>query len=204
MNIPEDVKDRGVGACHVYVQAINSGTSPKMAEMFACQQAPTSSTDRDLGRGSKRLLDQFDGDDMYVEGIVSEARRHGYNPNPNYIYDQQLASFSGDPDAFVPPHDAKAHYKRIIEKQGRSCDELHVKVEKRDEEVEQIPLGENIVKHLVSKEVQAHPEAAKESYKDLAQEMINRHGYNPNARDDTLIGIDGMEEMGDMANWDSV
>lgn len=203
MNIPIEVRLRGQRAQEIFSAAIAKGTSLPMAIMFACQQPPNSSTDTDLGRGSQRLLEQFDGDEEYVNGIVSEARKHGYNPNPNYIYDPQLAQAPGDPDGFVPPHDAKAHYKRVIEKQGRSS-QGHVKVEKREEEVKQIPLGENIVNHLIAREVQANPEAAKESHKDLAQEMINRHGYDPKATDNTFIGTDGMEQMGDMDNWDTV
>lgn len=198
-DVPANVRRLGQGACYIYKQAIERGTAPMMAEMFACRKAPNSSTDTQVCRGDGMLLDQFDGDEPYVNAIVAEARKHGYNPSPNDSYDQHLAQFPGDPDAFIPHHDAKAHIKRVVEKQNRFCDGF-VKNEVREEEPEDLPvIGQDIVARLCADEIQRDPKIALSSKKEITEEMIRRHG--PSDEDDgTYVGLDAMERLGDTNN----
>lgn len=88
----EAVQDR-------YMRMRHSGQSHSIAEMLAHQQAPGSMTDVELNRGVGTLDKQLGRDG--VRFLEQDVARNGNPPNPNSVYQPQLARYPFDRRAFV-------------------------------------------------------------------------------------------------------
>lgn len=182
-------RDRRVQQLYVKVRrnlqrdAVKSGKSPdetadhRFASMLANQRFPGVKTETEF-LGKRGTLDkQFDNDEMALNEAVTNARRHGYNPKPNDVYIPGLARFSGDPEAFCPPGDGRAHAKKICEKRGIKCDDLKVKGREPERDFIKeplIPLGKDIVRREVRR-LKKDPEFAKRSNRELVEHVIDKH-----------------------------
>lgn len=120
MQIPIEVQLRGDKAVEIYTGCIERGESVMLAEMLALQQAPRGMTDDVFFSGVGTLDQQFKGDEGKAQLglLVNEAKKRGHKPNYNDYYVSGLASFPGDPDAFVPRTGGRAHVKNVLEKKG--------------------------------------------------------------------------------------
>lgn len=150
----------------------------KMAEMLAYQRAPRCMTDRELFEGMGTLADQFPGEDRYVEMIVAGARANGYEPGLHDVYMPNLARFTGDPEAFVPPTGGRGHIKKICEKRGIPCEgAVNVSAPPVDKEPAKVRLGEDLVEESINEMVRQDPDIArKATRRDLRDEVISKHG----------------------------
>jgi hypothetical protein len=101
VNVPRHIVSLGPTAEYIYTEAIRKGNKPGFAEMLAMRKAPSAETESTFLSNFGKLLDQFDGDEHYTDAVVAAARKQGYNPSPNDVYQPALASQMGDPQAFI-------------------------------------------------------------------------------------------------------
>ena len=122
MQVPAEIQARGPLAVEIYTGCIERGESVMLAEMLALRQAPRGMTEDIFFEGIGTLDNQFKGAEgaAQLDRITSEAQKHGYRPGYNDYYCGQLASFPGDPDAFVPRTGGRSHVKKVLEKKGWS------------------------------------------------------------------------------------
>jgi len=107
--------------------------------MLAMRQAPrTSGTDTTFFSGIGSLEQQFGSDPegrSQLAAYVNNARKHGYNPNPNDYYVGAIADFPGDPKAFVGAKDGLSHVRKVLEDKGMgTLDGSAIKVKARGPE----------------------------------------------------------------------
>ena len=158
----------------LYVKMRHSGQSHAMPAMCATQKAPKAMSDRELFSGIGRLDQQYEP--RYIEEIVYNARVHGYNPNPNDMYMQNLARFPGDPEAFVPPTGGRGHIKKVCEDRGLPCEGAVNVKGGEPRPPEPVRLAADLAEDIVKKRIQRNPDLAKVPRKDLTQQVIEDHG----------------------------
>jgi hypothetical protein len=159
-----------------YENSRRDGNSHNIAEMCALRSAPRGMTDNVFFEGVGTLAKQFEGDERVLEKVTKTAMAHGYKPNPNDFYNSSLAAFVGDPKAFIPASGGRGHVQAVCEERGWSCQGA-VKVKGRDRKpVKQIRLGKDIVARTVQETIAADPSKARIDKRDLAAEVIRKHG----------------------------
>lgn len=103
----------------LYDRLIAEGKSPAFAAMLADQAPPGVKTDSTFFGNAVNTVSKIMNDDPeYGQAIVAQARRHGYNPNPNDVYESGLAEKPGDPLAFVPATGGRGHIRKVLESRG--------------------------------------------------------------------------------------
>ena len=103
-----------------YAQMRTAGESHNLAEMLALREGPHLSTDTRFMAGSKTLRDQFPSEDE-LNRVVKLAKAQGYTPKSTDFYDGNLATKCGDPAAFIPHDNPKAHIRKVCEKRDWTC-----------------------------------------------------------------------------------
>jgi len=171
-----------------FVGMLLDGTAPKLAEMLALRSPPRANSDRELFAGVGTLDKQI-GDPEHLDALVGAAKRRGYRPNPNDVYQPGLARFPGDPEAFVPATGGRSHIKRVCEKRGWACHGA-VEVKAVEGEPKHVPLAKSIVDREVRAKLRADkklqsdlqrqftsaPAKAASKINELRQEVIAKHG----------------------------
>jgi len=104
----------------LYVECRQQGTSHNLAEMFALKRAPHLDTDTTFLKGIKPLGDQFTNDNE-CKRVIKEAKKLGYTPRTSDYYCPGIANKCGDPAAFVPHANPKAHIRKVCEERDTSC-----------------------------------------------------------------------------------
>lgn len=151
-----------------YERIVANGTHPRMAEILAHRKAPGVVTDTNgYGHSRQTIAKRFGGDPDYMRQLIAGAKAHGYTPSENDAYNETLARFTGDPEAFVPNGSGEGHVKKIIEKRGLL----------RQSEVdpkEQAPaLADDLAKTYAKRLVAANPKATEA---DLVAEAKKQFG----------------------------
>lgn len=141
-----------------FVEMVNAGQSPRMAEMLALRQAPKADTDRELLAGQGTLLDQI-GSEKQTEYVVAEARRQGYNPGINDVYAPTHALSTGDPYAFVKSKGDLKRARQRVEDSYETRDDTRLAPDLCDEMVEKMAVSDPHLKTATAEERRA--EAAK-------------------------------------------
>lgn len=179
------------GKLVTYLVLREQGNDHKLAAMFACRKAPASRTDRDLFAGRHTLAQQFAGNEKQLTAVVNAARRQGYNPGGNDLYDPCLAQTTGDPRAFIPATGGRGYVRRICEAQGLTC-HGNVEVAGRQPEapIEAGALGANIVEELIEQKLQSNPDLARVDRRELAAEIQHQHGYSDTKRSGQSTVVD--------------
>lgn len=161
----------------LYMKIRRGGASHRFADMVACQRGPGLMTDSVFFAGLPKLQDQF-VDDTQREKVIAVARRNGYNPSPNDVYEPGLARFQGDPEAFVPPSGGRGYIRRLCEKRGWACDGA-VKVQHQQPGSDPFeaskPLAEDLITGHMRAEIKKNP-ALKNKKKELREKIIAKHG----------------------------
>lgn len=155
------------------------GESHMMAEMLANQKAPGSmGTDTTWAAGAG-TLDQQIPNKAQLEHTVKEAKRHGYTPNPNDYYMPTIARFIGDPLAFMSPHEAHSHTKKVLESQGRgSTNFVKVKAREREQPLEPVKkIAPSLLLGMMKDECKANPDLLHQpkKFKDKKLQLIDKH-----------------------------
>lgn len=180
-----------------YIELLDKGNSPLFAEMLALRCAPGARTDREYFADRGKLGDQFVSEKV-CDFYVSEARKHGYEPNPNDVYDSAVARFPGDPRAFISPSGGRGQAADALEAQGyevsnRLGDGL-VSVRSRPGEaapIETPHLAPDLIDEMIEARIQANPDLARADRRELVEAVVHEHGYS----DRTITGEipDGVE-----------
>ena len=93
----------------------------RLRDMLKSRSAPRCLTDVEFFGDVGTLSKQYEGEEGYLNQIVSNAKSHGYSPNPHDFYMGNLARFPGDPEAFIPPTGGRGHLKKVLQKRGLPC-----------------------------------------------------------------------------------
>lgn len=176
IEIPAEVFHRGEKAIGIYIESIANNTHPRMAEMFALQQAPRLMTDSVFMGGTGRLGDTMS--ESHLEEVLAGAKKHGFTPNMNSMYMPTIARFCGDPEAFVSQSDGRYYVKKLLEKRGAGG-EGAVTVKSR--EPLEAPkrkhrLAPDIVNRTVALMRQEKPELREVPVAKLKAQVIETHG----------------------------
>lgn len=148
----------------------------KGKDMLKSQKAPGHRTDTGWHAGRGTLLDQMDGDQVWVKHLAKEANKHGYNPGANDVYIGQLAQYTGDKNAFFRPSDGRAELKKRLIASGKGCDIPGLKVESRPYQEKQGKLlNPKIVKQMERQYV-ASGEATGMTQRELQSHIVEKHG----------------------------
>lgn len=100
-----------------FVECINEGTSPTLAEMFASAQAPCAVTDATFLAGHCNGS-QFAGQEAEGDFIRRVAESEGQSVKGK-VYLGGLAKYPGDPKAWV---DGRGDVKKVCEERGWNCE----------------------------------------------------------------------------------
>lgn len=166
----------GVTRRSLYFKLRRTGNSHRFADMVSCQRGPGLMTDSVFFAGMPKLQDQF-VDDRQREKVIKIAKRHGYTPNPNDVYEPGLARFQGDPEAFVPPTGGRGYIRKLCESRGWAC-EGAVKVAHsapKEDPFDAKPLAEDLIQGHMRYAIAKNP-GLKKSKKELREKIIAKHG----------------------------
>jgi hypothetical protein len=170
---------RDTGRVLAYLELREQGASHNWAAMCAAQKAPASRTDREFFAGRHTLAQQFAGNEQQLAAIVDAARRQGFEPQANMIYDSTLARTLGDPQAFLSPSGGVGELRRKVEAVGGSYDgAVKIKARQPEQPPEAAPLAPDLVADLIEQKVRENPDLARVDRRDLAAEVQSKHGYS--------------------------
>jgi hypothetical protein len=161
----------------IYEEALSNGCTPRLAELLACRKAPGAQTDREFFRNKPKLDEQFKSAQT-LNHYVAQARKKGYNPNPNDVYMSQLARFPGDPEAFVPASGGRNHVKRVLEQRGWGSEGI-VNVKPAQfvpDPPPAAPLSKGILKKMVAMKLKENPDLKTKPRAELEAQIIEKHG----------------------------
>jgi hypothetical protein len=130
--------------------------------------------------GKGTLADQFKGSEDQLEYLVAQAKRKGYNPNPNDVYTPALAQYPGDPAAFVPPSGGLNHIKHICEERDLSCGGAFKRERKNIGEKEVKPVIHRKIFNRLKREMIAADESlGRKSKREIKEAVYAKHAYKP-------------------------
>ena len=155
----------------IYLMARNQGTSPRMALMFACQQAPEARTDDQWWTGNKPFWQEHDG--RMTKNIQDACARNGVTLGRNDDYIPWLAKFPGDPDAVISGHGSPR--ERI--KRAQRLLEQH---QERKATKPRVPLAEDYIKDKFDDLCGEHPELRRATPKEkrkIRNQIIRKHAF---------------------------
>lgn len=176
MKIPHDIQNSHPAVQAFYIRMVENGESPMIAELLALRKPPGSLTDRELFKDVGTLEKQFAGDEVMLNHITRVAKSYGYTPNNNDFYNSALAEFTGDPRAFIPATGGREHIRKECERQGKSCEGL-VKVKGRKQEVQNVPMADDLIERTAKEAVKADPALGTVPKQELRQEIVKRHSF---------------------------
>lgn len=165
----------------IYAEAISNGCSPLFADMLASRSPPGGMTDSVAVAGIGTLDNQFKGarGRIQLKKIIDAAKKRGYVPNPNDVYQPGLANGIGDPLAFCPSGAGyRNHVKKVCEMRGVVPLEADVKVNRQHyrEEPKSVPLAEKLIKELTPKVIEADPKLRFKKPQEIREAVIAKHG----------------------------
>jgi hypothetical protein len=149
--------------------------------MLAARSPPGGMTDNVAVAGIGTLGEQFKGarGRMQLKTIVEAAKKRGYTPNINDIYQSGIADGVGDPLAFVPSGAGyRGHIKKVCEMRGIAPIEADMKVNRQQyrEEPKRIPLAENLIKKLTPQVLAQDPSLKRKKPQEIREAVIAKHG----------------------------
>jgi hypothetical protein len=190
LNIPPDIDRLGdyqmrVGTETVlqfYLRVIAGGTSPKMAEILALQQAPgIGITDTifiaDQNRHGRSILDRMNGDTIAVENLRKGLARNGYRLRSDDHYIPTAARFANDPLAVVNNTQTATDLRRRIASRGTEAhgfvEQAHrVQAPKRP----RYRLNPRIVNRIDQSRIADNPDLARVPVQERHAKIVETHG----------------------------
>lgn len=166
----------GVSRRTLYYKLRQEGQTHRFAAMIACQRGPGLVTDTAFFAGQPKLRDQF-RDKRQLKKVLGVAKKHGYRPSPNDVYEPGLARFQGDPEAFVPPTGGRSYIRRLCEKRGWGCNgavNVEASAPHVDPHATGVPLAEDLVRGHIRDEIRKDP-SLKGKQKELRDKVIEKH-----------------------------
>lgn len=118
-------------------------------------------TDSQYYRNQGPLLNQFrNRHDMNIR--LKAARKRGFRPGINDVYEPGLAKFPGDPEAFISG--------------GRSQLKQRIADMKHVPETPPVPLAEKVIRDKAREMIKQNPDLAHVPKGELREKIIQKHG----------------------------
>jgi hypothetical protein len=167
-----------------YLQMREAGSTHRWAAMCACQKAPGSKTEREFFAGRHTLAQQFAGNEGQLDAIVAAARRKGFEPSANMIYDSTLADDLGDPKAFLTPGGGTTELRRKIEVDGKTAHgAVTVKGRQPENPIPAAPLASDLVDEIIRQRVRDNPDlgvglkTGSVDRREVVADVQEKHGF---------------------------
>jgi len=142
------------------------------AAMLAARTPPALDTDTAHYAGMGTLDKQYGGDEKYLARITANAKRFGYTPSINDVYDPTLVRPEigpGDPEAFVKTGGGRYYREQLLARRRRSPRPPSVK------------LAEDIVRKKCRDAVRREPALQKLPKRELRELIVAKHGHQLSA-----------------------
>lgn len=166
----------------MYERVRGNGESHNFAKICAFRRGPGLSTDTTFMAGVGTIAQQCGDDDKEVDRLISAAKKLGHTPNRTDLYNPTLARCLGDPWAFVPAANPKAHIKKVCEMRGKDCEGMvnYTAPERVEEPVKGKKLSNRLVNEELRKRVKEDPglPTRKGAVANAKQEIIDKHGFS--------------------------
>lgn len=175
--LPRDIEKSSDAVKAHYFRMITAGESPRMAEMLALRRAPHMATDSDYFSSYGTLADQFEGREDELNLIVSAAKRKGYTPNINDVYEPSLANSIGDPAAFISPSGGRGQIRKVANERRVN---VHGAVETSfapEEPPPAVRMCPKLVEKYVNERIKENPDLAHKDRNELREQVIDKHAY---------------------------
>jgi len=155
----------------IYLASRLRGTSPKMALMFACQQAPECRTDDQWWGKNTPFWQEYDA--KLTAKVSENCAKHGRPLGRNDDYIPWLAKFPGDPDAVISGHGSpreqiKRAHAKLLEHQEQQARKPAV------------PLREDYIQEKFDNLCEEHPELRRAPPKEkrkIRNQIIRKHAF---------------------------
>jgi hypothetical protein len=155
----------------IYLASRIQGTSPRMAMMFACQQAPECRTDSQWMAGNNPFWQEYDA--KVTKTVAENCAKNGRPLGRNDDYIPWLAKFPGDPDAVISGHGSpreqiKQAHQKLLEHQERQARKPAV------------PLREEYIQEKFDDLCGEHPELRRAPPKEkrkIRNQIIRKHAF---------------------------
>ena len=155
----------------IYLMARDNGTSPRMALMFACQQAPEARGDDQWWAHNKPFWQEYDA--KVTKKVTENCAKNGRPLGRNDDYIPWLAKFPGDPDAVISGHGSpreqiKRAHAKLLEHQERQASRPA------------IPLREDYIQEKFDNLCEEHPELRRAPPKEkrmIRNQIIRKHAF---------------------------
>lgn len=149
----------------------------KFEDIVESKQGPGLSTDSTFFSGAGTLDRQFGKDKQALQEVVTGAKRSGFRPTGNELYQPSLARFPGDPRAFISQADGKAKVRKIVEETGTGCEgAITVKAREPEQEPQvKHKLAPQIVRRHLREKLK-NPDNARRDRRELVEQIVHEHG----------------------------
>ena len=155
----------------IYLMSRQAGTSPRMALMFACQQAPEGRTSDQWWASNKPFWQEYDA--KLTKKVADNCAKAGRQLGRNDDYIPWLAKFPGDPDAVISGHGSpreqiKRAHAKLLEHQEQQASRPAV------------PLREDYIQEKFDGLCEEHPELRRAPPKEkrkIRNQIIRKHAF---------------------------
>ena len=155
----------------IYLLSRDKGTCPKMALMFACQQAPEARTDDQWWGKNKPFWQQYD--EKMTNTVAKACERNGHKLGRNDDYIPWLAKYPGDPDAIISGHGSPR--ERI-----KRANQLLLEHQERQVNRPKTPMREDLIEEKFDQLYEEHPELRRAPPKEkrkIRNQIIRKHAF---------------------------
>jgi hypothetical protein len=152
-------------------ESFSEGSDHTLREMLASRRGPALMTDSVFLEGMEsRQADEFNNGAGIGDIYRKEAVSAGVNPHGK-VYLSQLASFPGDPEAWVS---GRGDIVRVCEKKGLDTDgAVKVRAARRVETPE-IDVAEHLTQKYVDEAIEADPGLKEKPRADVREKVLDR------------------------------
>ena len=155
----------------IYLLSRKQGTAPRMALMFACQQAPEGRTSDQWWASNKPFWQEYDA--KLTKKVADSCAKAGRPLGRNDDYIPWLAKFPGDPDAVISGHGSpreqiKRAHAKLLEHQEQQASRPAV------------PLREDYIQEKFDGLCEEHPELRRAPPKEkrkIRNQIIRKHAF---------------------------
>lgn len=125
------------------------------------------------------LLDQYDGNEGYVNALCEAAERQGYRPNASDVHQPGLADSFGDPQSFLPADQVKSRTKALCAQRGVGS-EGRIEIptpEPTEPPSKPVKMAADLVETKRRNMIRQDPGLAAKDQNDLREAIISKHGW---------------------------
>lgn len=175
-----------------FLECVANGTSPRMAEVFAMQQAPgIGITDTvyiaDQNRHGRSILERMNNNTTAVEVLRRNLAKRGYKLQSDDHYIETVARFPGDPMAIVNHKQTLGDLKRRIASEGKGVRDgaINIKADNGRPPVntKKYRLHPRLVREIDQKNMKANPDLCRVPVRERYESIVEKHGGTAKVKD---------------------